>query len=114
MIAPRRLPIWRALSELFLDVELDDTQFAYVARIVAESGYSADEIQTILWNEVFPVLKANLHSVAGEWVGWPDDWLLQHLQVSQAPARVPRFGMAAEEISRCWAQVALRLPASFH
>lgn len=78
----RRLTVWRALSELFLDTELDTTAYARIAQVVAASGYSPDELQTILWNELFPVLQDNLRSVAGEWSGWPDEWLVQHIRVS--------------------------------
>lgn len=112
-IDPRRLKVWQALSSLFLDVELGDEDFSHVARVVVESGYSLEQVESILWGEVFPVLKANLHSVAGEWAGWTDDWLLQHLKISEAPACRPRFGMASKEIGRCWEQVAARLPEEF-
>jgi hypothetical protein len=35
----RRLTIWRALSELFLDTELDTAAYARIAQVVAASGY---------------------------------------------------------------------------
>ncbi|WVM93516.1 hypothetical protein ULG90_06295 [Halopseudomonas pachastrellae] len=35
----RRVALWRALSELFLDTEPDTLTFDYVARVVLESGY---------------------------------------------------------------------------
>ncbi|PYD88037.1 hypothetical protein DNF23_35635 [Pseudomonas syringae pv. pisi] len=33
-----RLKIWQALSELFLDTEITDATFDYVARVVLETG----------------------------------------------------------------------------
>ena len=105
-----RLKIWRALSEFFLDTEIDDATFDYVARVVLETGYSPFEVQSILWHEVFPVLEANLRSVAGEWAGWTDDWLIEHLKVRETSTARPGNNDIAKEISRCWGRVALRLP----
>jgi hypothetical protein len=108
-ISPNRLKLWRALSHLFLDTEVDDATFDYIARVVEETRYSPDEIDNILWNEVFPVLQGNLRSVVGEWAGWPDDWLLEHLSISERPPG-RRRGAIAAEIRRCWEQVEKRLP----
>ncbi len=111
-VTSNRLKIWQALSELFLDTEVDDVTIAYIARVVLETGYSAEEVHNILWSEVFPVLGANLRSVAGEWQGWTDDWLRDHLSVCERPAS-KRRGAVAEEIARCWELVANRLPPGF-
>ncbi len=62
----RRRPVWNAMSELFLDTQMDEFEFGYVARILAESGYSDSQLHEILYREVFPVLIPNLFSVAGE------------------------------------------------
>lgn len=91
----RRLTVWRALSELFLDTELDTAAYARIVQVVTASGYSPDELQTILWNELFPVLQDNLRSVAGEWSGWPDEWLVQHIRVSEKKAVIPRLNGVA-------------------
>lgn len=113
MIDQRRLKVWQALSELFLDTELDDRTFAYIAQAVVDSGFSPEEIHTILWGEVFPVLEANLRSVAGEWAGWTDDWLVDHLSLYEGPMPARGVGPVAEEISRCWKQVTARLAPAF-
>lgn len=111
-IDPRRLKVWQALSELFLDTEIDDKTFTHVAQVIMGSRYSPQDIHTILWGEVFPVLEANLRSVAGEWAGWTDDWLLEHLELCEGPVH-PASTSVAVEISRCWSEVAARLPAPF-
>lgn len=108
-VAANRLKIWQALSSLFLDTEIDEPTYDYIARTVHESGYSPGDVQSILWNEVFPVLEANLRSVAGEWAGWPDEWLLEHLKVIDEPSLKRRRGSVAREIERGWEQVAIRL-----
>lgn len=88
-----RLKIWQALSEFFLDTEITDSTFDYVARVVLETGYSPQEIHNILWGEVFPALEGNLKSIAGEWAGWTDEWLLEHLSVCEASTN--KLGNAA-------------------
>lgn len=99
----QRLPLWRAFSEFFLDTELDAAGFEYVAREIRESGLSLPEAESVLWNEVFPVLAQNLLSVAGVWSGWPDDWLLQNVRVeSHAAPRKTGNRRVVSEISRCW------------
>lgn len=101
VVDQRRLKVWQALSELFLDTEIDNATFAYVAKAIIESEYSPGDIQTILWGEVFPALESNLRSVAGEWVGWTDDWLLKHLTVCERPLLQAAAGCVAAEIRRC-------------
>lgn len=108
-----RLKIWQALSEFFLDTEITDATFDYVARVVLETGYSPQEIHSILWGEVFPVLEGNLRSIAGEWAGWTDDWLLEHLSVCDTFATKMGDSGIINEISRCWGHVANRLPPGY-
>ncbi|WP_339482264.1 MULTISPECIES: DUF7079 family protein [unclassified Pseudomonas] len=108
-----RLKTWQALSSLFLDTEIDDLTYNYIARVVLETHYSPKEIHNILWNEVFPVLEANLRSVAGEWAGWTDEWLLEHLSASAELEPRNGRGSIAKEIARCWSQVATRLPPGY-
>lgn len=105
-----RLIIWRALSELFLDNELDALAYQSLANTVQASGLATNLVEQILWQEVFPVLEKNLSSVAGVWDGWSDDWLLANLTVSKT-ARLPsgsRINMKV--IEKEWAQVCAYLP----
>jgi hypothetical protein len=105
-----RLPLWRAYAEFFLDTEIDECTFAYVARTVAESGLSPIEAEAVLWNEVFPVLHTNLRNHLGVWDGWPDEWLLANLRIASGPA--VRSGPRAEiaEIERCWKRMCAHWP----
>ncbi|WP_459170762.1 DUF7079 family protein [Pseudomonas veronii] len=86
--------------------------FDHVARLVLETGYSPQEIHSILWGEVFSVLEGNLTSIAGEWAGWTDDGLLEHLSVFDDCATKINDSDIIKEISRCWGKVANRLPAA--
>lgn len=107
-----RLKVWQALSQFFLDTEVDQATFNHVAKEIQESGYTQTEIHSILWLEVFPVLQGNLKSVAGEWAGWPDDWLLKHISVRElAPAKTAR-GWVGDEIARCWEEVLRRFESA--
>lgn len=105
-----RLPLWRAYSEFFLDTELDELSYAYVARAVLESGLGLEQAEAVLWNEVFPALHPNLRNHLGVWDGWSDAWLLAHLRVAPGPAvrSGPRATVA--EIERCWNRMRAHWP----
>lgn len=109
-VDPDRLKIWQALSEFFLDTEITETTFDHVARVLQETGYPAEKVHDILWGEVYPVLEANLRSVAGEWAGWSDAWLLAHLRVRDHSPVIQGKASIIREIRRCWEEVTQRLP----
>ena len=71
----RRKPVWEALSELFLDTELDDDDHKRIATVLARSGYTVEEMETILRREVGPAVSGNLLSTAGVWDGFDGDYL---------------------------------------
>ena len=71
----RRKPLWTALSELWLDTELDPADIRRIARAATESGYSLAELDEIYLYEVAPVVSGNLLTPAGVWDGFEDDWL---------------------------------------
>ncbi|WP_284283507.1 DUF7079 family protein [Portibacter lacus] len=75
----KRKPIWIAISNLYLDTELQDYQHKNIAKIINESPYSLAEVQAIDKYEVFPILKTNLISVAGAWSGFKEDWLVKSI-----------------------------------
>jgi hypothetical protein len=52
----RRRPVWDALSNFFLDTELDDDQRRHIAQTIIASGDTPSEIQSILWEELLPFL----------------------------------------------------------
>lgn len=75
----KRKPLWLALSNLFLDTELQDYDLSYIAQSMKESGYSLDEIYAILMTEVLPVCISNMYSVAGEWAGFDEEPLIREI-----------------------------------
>lgn len=87
-----RRPVWEALSELFLDTELQPADFQRLGRTLAASSYKLDEIEEILYGEVYPVCIWNLRCVAGEWAGFDSDSLQEAiLNYQRSWFKVPRF-----------------------
>ncbi len=62
---PARESVWLALSELWLDTELDEADLATIASTLAISGYSPDELEAIYRLEVAPVVWSNSWVTAG-------------------------------------------------
>ena len=62
-----REDVWYALSDLYLDTELNAADYAYIAGVVAKTTFSLDEIEFILFEEVHPTFCWNLTQVAGHW-----------------------------------------------
>jgi hypothetical protein len=78
-IIEERKPVWIALSNLYLDTELQEDDYKYMAEVFYKSPYSLAEIDLINKYEVAPVLMPNLLSVAGEWAGFDEDWLIESI-----------------------------------
>lgn len=87
----RKKPVWLALSDFFLDTELDDRTMRYIANVILESGYTMKETKEILMNDLFPALLFNLHDIAGEWAGFPEEWLLERIDKTQGPNLAQRL-----------------------
>lgn len=110
----RRLPVWVALSELFIDTELRPMDFDAIARTIRQAGAGRAEALAILKEEVAPVFYPNTLSVAGNWTGWPEAdvrrLIVEHL--SRRPVR-RQVAVTAAKIWRSyaerWEEVARRL-----
>lgn len=72
-----RKQIWKCLSELYLDTELQETDYVRIANGLKESRLSIETLKEIDLYEVFPSLQINLNSAAGEWSGFNEDWLIR-------------------------------------
>ena len=82
-----RRPVWDVLSDLFLDTEHSDAMRGGMARILAESPYSRDQLRTILHDEVYPICKDNLLSMVGNWSGFDLAWLEARILARRRPPR---------------------------
>lgn len=68
-----RLPVWHALSDVFLDTQLADDDYNAIAAALRESAYSHGTLREIFEEEVAPAFVGNLLDVAGEWTSWTED-----------------------------------------
>ncbi|MET1077165.1 MAG: hypothetical protein ABWY06_04000 [Pseudomonas sp.] len=56
----RRLPIWAALSELFVAKELQQYDYRAIAAVLQGAGRTVAELEDILCAEVYPVFSSNI------------------------------------------------------
>lgn len=82
-----RRPVWLALSDLFLDTDVTSLYDA-TARVLSASPYSLEQLESILFDEVYPVCCPNLLSVAGVWTGFDAEWLEHRILALNAFKRV--------------------------
>ena len=75
----RRKPVWFALSELWLDTELSDSDLHHIATQMVDSGYSLNELRVICDSEIAPVVYKNLLTPVGVWSGFDESWLAQQI-----------------------------------
>jgi len=80
----RRKPVWAALSELWLDTELDENQLRGIAQVLIDSGFDSAKLRQIYLYEVAPVVYRNLLIPAGNWSGFDEDWLYKTIVESLA------------------------------
>jgi hypothetical protein len=110
----RRRPVWEALSDLFLDTELNEGYYRHVACRIVDSGYTPAEIDEILWKEVFPIIECNLRHPCGEWAGFPGERLqsaiLNPAVERQSASQQPRTARMIREV---WPEVYQYLPKEF-
>jgi hypothetical protein len=93
-VVEERVPVWCALSELFLDTELHHADRARIAAVLAASSYSEEKLEEILRFEVTHVLQTNLLSVVGEWRGFDEAWLREKLTPRIDRRPFFKFGVA--------------------
>jgi hypothetical protein len=97
-----RRPLWAALSELWLDTELTAEDLEHIARVMADSGLSLEELRHVHLDEVAPVVSINLLSVAGAWAGFDEEWLCSRIvrNLRERPLRTKFW--ARFPITRWW------------
>jgi hypothetical protein len=78
-----------AISELFLDAELDAADFSRLRDRLRESGLTLPELDEVYFDEVAPILYGNLSSVAGVWSGFDAAWLEQQITRAKRHRGIP-------------------------
>ena len=109
----RRRPIWEALSDLFLDTELTEAFYRFIAQRIIESGYTPAEVRRILWAEVFPVIEFNLRHPAGVWEGFRGDWLQETILGAGEKQTAAQQPGTATIVREPWSEVCRYLPGEF-
>lgn len=108
----KRLPVWTALGELFLDTELTATDLQAIAKVLEQSPYDVTEVEHILRREVAPAFIGNLMAVAGQWVPWTEDEVREIMNRSLDQGLPGRFfariraRLHGKMITRDWRHIA--------
>lgn len=93
-----RTPVWDCMQDLFMDTDVS-TSYDFIARRCAESKYSVDELEKILFNEVLPALRFNMFALpAPEWAGFQTEWVVKRIIEKH------RFGKSKPWILRRYTQ----------
>jgi hypothetical protein len=101
-----REELWLAMAEQFLDTETRHELPALAAHCL-RLGLTPEAARAIWRHEVAPVVGGNLWSVAGEWSGWPRDWLIPRVEArAHNPSRWPlAYYLVAWPVDGSWRAV---------
>ncbi len=109
----RRLPVWIALSEVFLDTQLDALDYQFMAAAIRAAGFSSAEAHAIFRDDVAPAFAGNLRVIAGQWAGWPDDVVRERVLARRCSrgARLCNRLFDQRLLAREWSKIAAALDA---
>ena len=105
------MPVWHALSDLFLDTEPQPDDYRRIAGCLRASGFERKELRAILDEEVAPAFLFNLLDIAGEWCPWSAEEVreivLRSLQFRypRSPLRWLRRAMIRTYIADQWSKI---------
>lgn len=103
-----RYQVWDALADHYLDTETRYLVPSTAWRCL-EAGLSPKEAADIWCYEVTPALHFNLMCVAGEWTGWPREWLIERIESRRILFRGPfaylTYRLFALCIHRSWVAI---------
>ena len=100
-----KLPVWVAMSDLFLDQEQQPEDYRRIAGILKASRLPNDELRRILAEEVAPAFGPNLLGVAGQWGMWHEEDVRDIVTRSNngfAPLRALRRWMLRRYVAQEW------------
>ena len=103
-----RILVWTALSDTFLDTELDETSYQAIARTLKTSGYSGEELQWMYRNEVAPAFYTNLLDIAGEWAAFHEEIVREEVLAKRGKKLPTLLGkmLFADFLESEWAKIA--------
>lgn len=83
MTREERIHLWSALSDVFVDTEVD---YGYIARQVA--GFDPATVQAAFYEDVAPACYSNmLAPIPPIWTGFDSAWLSETIEQAQATRR---------------------------
>lgn len=104
----RRLPVWAALSDLFLDTDVS-LLYADIAADLRKSRYTLEDIEHILWEEVGPAFYTNLIADNRAWSSWSQDdvcdIVMQHISrpsLERYAKQQESADMVADVVAQHW------------
>lgn len=106
-----RRPVWKALSDLFVDPEeRDDSQDDSIVRALAESPYDLQELDAILSDEVYRICQRHFWDRA-ERVGFGAEWLEAQILLRAGDARsvFPTFRRLEIGVNERWLDIKRRV-----
>ncbi len=78
-----RRPVWQAMSEIWLHEDITDYDLNYIAIRLSDTEFSSEELRTIFYTEVVPVVKKGQYIMNSKWfvieANWLEDSILKHL-----------------------------------
>lgn len=105
-----RVPVWVALSELYLDTEVEAFHDA-IATTLAASPFPLDALHAMLVHDVHPVLYTNLMTPVGVWDGFDSEWLVARIRARGGRRRRGLSGWFRSDIDAQWRAVAAKIEA---
>lgn len=100
-----RIPVWRAISMLWLQQVLEDHDLRSIARVLAESPFDWEEIQRIFLYEVAPVVHENLRKGDGVWGAFDTQWLAESIMKN---VQNPHYRQEALRNREYWTELVVR------
>lgn len=105
-----RVRVWIALSDLYLDTEVEAFHDA-IAETLAASPFPLDELHAMLMHDVHPVLFTNLIAPAGVWDAFDPDWLVARIRARGGRRRRGLSAWFRSDIDAQWRAVAAKIAA---
>lgn len=109
---PKLVDVWATMADHFLDTETRH-DIPLTALCCIEARLSVDEARDVWRYEVSPAVGFNLCDVAGEWMGWDRDWLVERIESlrkrwNNAPwaARAVRYHVRTHVLDGVWRAIA--------
>jgi hypothetical protein len=93
-----------AISQLFLDSDLDESTFARLRNELRASRLPLRDLDEIYYDELAPILYRNLRVPAGVWSGFDAEWLEEQIRRRGSPshfqllARLRRYAVTRSTI----------------